>query len=95
MFDSVGPSLPIKTMEYSSNLDPFSNLKFLPSFVSSSASGLLLEMASSETIRLGKSGATFSTMDSGKKQIKDHNISMIVCEKWFIFKRDTLNLYIP
>jgi hypothetical protein len=66
MFDSVGPSLPIKTMEYSSNLDPFSNLKFLPSFVSSSASGLLPEMASSETIRLGKSGAMFSMTDSGK-----------------------------
>jgi hypothetical protein len=91
--DSVGPSLPINTMEYSSNLDPFSNLKFLPSFVSSSASVLLIEVASSETITLGKSSAMFSMMDSGKEQIKDHTIYMIVCEKWFIFIRDILNCY--
>jgi hypothetical protein len=52
-------------------------LKFLPSFAPSSASGLLLEMASSETIILGKSGAMFSVMDSGKEQIKDHTTSIL------------------
>ena len=68
MLDSVGPSLPINTIEYSSNIDPLSNLKFLPSFASTSASGLLLEVASSETTTLGNSDAISSTTDSGKKK---------------------------
>jgi hypothetical protein len=75
MLDSVGPSLPINTTEYSSNIDPLSNLKFLPSFVSTSASGLLLEVASSETTTLGNSDAISSTTDSEKKNQKPHYIT--------------------
>jgi hypothetical protein len=81
MLDSVDPSFPINTMEYSSNIDPLSNLKFLPSFVSTSTSGLLLEVASSETTTLGNSDVMSSTMDSGKKQIKNHTMSDAVEKK--------------
>lgn len=84
MLDSVGPSLPINTMEYSSNIDPLRNLKFLPSFVSISASRLLLEVASSETTTLGNSEAISSMMDSGKKQIKNHIMSHAVLKVWLV-----------
>jgi hypothetical protein len=85
MLDSVGPSLPKNTIEYSSNIDPLCNLKFLPSLVSTSASGLLPEVASSETTTLGNSDTINSTMDSGKNKNKKPHCHMLQkYDGWFV-----------